>query len=166
MKKIAKSLLLTLMMLGITTQTAPAIAANADSPEQKIVKYGSQGSFVGAANIFTGKVTVDMLFAASKDLPAGAAYVNFEAGARSAWHTHPLGQTLLIISGTAWTQEWGKDIQEAHAGDVIVCPANVKHWHGAAPNTPMVHLALTGTTADGQNVTWLEKVSDAQYNAR
>ena len=163
MKKITKSLLLTLMMLGLTTQATTSLAANA---EQQIIKYGSQGSFVGAAELFTGKVQVDMLFPPSKELPAGGAYVRFDPGARSAWHTHPLGQTLLIISGTARTQEWGKDIQEATAGDVIICPANVKHWHGAAPNTPMVHLALSGTTADGQNVTWMEKVTDAQYNAQ
>lgn len=161
MKKFTKSLLLTLAMASMVV--TPAASAAEKSAQQTILVYGSQGSFVGPDEFFTGKVQVDMLFPATKDQPISGGYVTFAPGARSAWHTHPLGQTLLIIEGTAWTQEWGKPITEAHAGDVIVCPANVKHWHGATPNASMKHLALTGTTADGQNATWLEKVSDEQY---
>lgn len=166
MKKIAKSILLTLLMIGVATQGGTALAAASDNAAQQIIKYGSQGTFSGAAEFFTGEVKVDMLFPASKELSVGGAYVTFAAGARSAWHVHPLGQTLLVISGTAWTQEWGKAIQEAGAGDVIVCPAGIKHWHGATPSSAMTHLALTGTTVEGKNVTWLEHVSEAQYRGK
>ena len=91
--------------------------------------------------------------------------VTFEPGARSAWHTHPAGQRLVVISGVGLTQEWGKPVQVIRPGDVVWCPPGVKHWHGAASATAMTHLAVTGTV-DGKNVKWMEKVSDEQYNAR
>ncbi|MFT0182712.1 cupin domain-containing protein [Pseudomonas benzopyrenica] len=88
--------------------------------------------------------------------------VTFEPGARSAWHTHPLGQRLVVMSGVGLTQQWGQPIQELRPGDVVWCPPGIKHWHGAAPTTAMTHLAVTGTQA-GHNVDWLEQVSDEQY---
>jgi quercetin dioxygenase-like cupin family protein len=92
--------------------------------------------------------------------------VTFEPGARSNWHTHPSGQRLLVVSGVGLTQEWGKAVQEVRAGDMLWCPPGVKHWHGAGPTAAMSHLAITGTTRDGKNVNWMEKVTDEQYNAR
>ena len=89
----------------------------------------------------------------------------FEPGARTNWHTHPLGQTLLVTFGVGLTQEWGGPVQIIRQGDVVLCPPNVKHWHGAAPDTTMTHLAI-GERLDGKSVTWMEQVSDEQYNAR
>jgi 4-carboxymuconolactone decarboxylase len=132
---------------------------------QTITRAGTQGSSLGSPEYFTGRVRVDPLFAAARDINASGAYVTFEPGARSAWHTHPAGQRLVVISGAGRTQQWGKPVQELRPGDVIVCPAGVKHWHGAAPASAMTHLAVTGSM-DGNTVQWMEKVSDDQYNAR
>jgi quercetin dioxygenase-like cupin family protein len=93
------------------------------------------------------------------------AYVTFEPGARTAWHVHPAGQRLVVISGVGRTQEWGKAVQEIHPGDVVVCPPGVKHWHGAAPTIALTHLAVTGVV-DGKSVEWMEKVAEGQYDAR
>ncbi|MGX1802852.1 (R)-mandelonitrile lyase [Brevundimonas naejangsanensis] len=128
-------------------------------------RAGTQASVSGPESNFTGRVRVDPLFAASHAVNASGAYVTFEPGARSAWHTHPAGQRLVVVSGVGLTQEEGKPIQEIHPGDVIVCPPGVKHWHGAAPTTAMTHLAVTGVV-DGKSVDWMEKVTDDQYNAR
>lgn len=136
------------------------------TPAQQIARAGSQASAPGPAQFFTGLVRVDPVWPAEGPINASGAYVTFEPGARSAWHTHPLGQRLVVTQGVGLTQEWGKPVQEIKPGDVVWCPPGVKHWHGAAPGTAMTHLAVTGTTADGKNVEWLEKVSDAQYNAR
>ncbi|MQU51274.1 cupin domain-containing protein, partial [Pseudomonas sp. FSL A6-1183] len=84
---------------------------------------------------------------------------------RSAWHTHPAGQRLVVVSGVGLTQEWGKPVQQIHPGDVVVCPPGVKHWHGAAADGAMTHLAVTGSV-DGKSVTWMEKVTDEQYQSR
>ena len=140
---------------------------NAAEPlaSQQVTRAGVQASAAGPAGYFSGRARIDPLFPADKDIAVSAAYVTFEPGARSAWHTHPAGQRLVVVSGVGLTQEWGKPIQEIHPGDVIVCPPGVKHWHGAAPTTAMTHLAVTGTV-DGKNVEWMEKVTDAQYNSR
>lgn len=132
---------------------------------QQIIRAGTQASVAGSAENFTGAVRVQPLFAASSDNNASGAYVTFEPGARSAWHTHPAGQRLVVVSGVGLTQEWGQPVQEIHAGDVLVCPPGIKHWHGAAPTSAMTHLAVTGSL-DGKSVEWLEKVTDEQYNAR
>lgn len=131
---------------------------------QQISRAGTQASVAGPADYFTGRVRVDPLFPATDEINASGAYVSFEPGARSAWHTHPAGQRLVVTSGVGLVQEWGKPVQEIRPGDVIVCPPGVKHWHGAAATSAMTHLAVTGTV-DGKNVHWLEKVSDEQYNA-
>ena len=91
--------------------------------------------------------------------------VTFEPGARSNWHIHPVGQALIVTSGVGLTQEWGKPIREIRAGDVVVCPAGVKHWHGASPNSAMTHIAVT-EDKDGSCVQWLEKVTDEQYGGK
>jgi quercetin dioxygenase-like cupin family protein len=136
--------------------------AGGSRTSQQISRAGSQASAAGPEDYFTGRVRVDPLFPATGEINASAAYVSFEPGARSAWHTHPAGQRLVVVSGIGLTQEWGKPVQQIRPGDVIVCPPGVKHWHGAAPDSAMTHLAVTGTV-DGKNVQWMEKVSEEQY---
>jgi quercetin dioxygenase-like cupin family protein len=130
---------------------------------QNIFRAGSQPSSKGPAENFTGNVTVTPLFPADASAPYSGAYVTFEAGARSAWHTHPAGQRLVVTAGVGRTAEWGGRVQEIKAGDTVWCPPGVKHWHGASPNTAMTHIALTGTI-NNKAVEWMEKVTDAQYN--
>ena len=144
-----------------------AVAQQADAPAgaQEITRAGSQPSTAGPAEFFTGRVRVDPVWPADQNLNASGAWVTFEPGARSAWHTHPIGQRLVVTSGVGLTQEWGKQVQVIRSGDVVWCPPGVKHWHGATPTTAMTHLAVTGSK-DGKNVNWMEKVSDEQYNAR
>jgi 4-carboxymuconolactone decarboxylase len=132
---------------------------------QQITRAGLQPSAAGPADYFTGRVRVDPLFPADQDINASAAYVTFEPGARSAWHTHPAGQRLVVVAGVGLTQEWGKPVHEIRPGDVIVCPPGIKHWHGATSTTAMTHLAITGSVG-GKSVDWLEKVTDDQYSAR
>ncbi|RMO84446.1 Cupin 2 conserved barrel domain protein [Pseudomonas syringae pv. philadelphi] len=134
--------------------------------KQHITRVGSQASIVGPAAYFTGQVRIDMVWPADGGLNTSGALVTFEPGARSAWHTHPVGQRLVVYSGVGLTQEWGKPVQEIRPGDVVYCPPDVKHWHGATPKTAMTHLAVTATQADGANVNWMEKVSDDQYSGR
>lgn len=139
--------------------------SQAPAPQQQITRAGSQPSVAGPAANFTGPVRVDPVWPADNGISASGAMVTFEPGARSAWHTHPAGQRLVVVSGLGLTQEWGKPVQEIRPGDVVSCPPGVKHWHGASPKTAMAHLAVTGTV-DGKNVEWMEKVSDDQYNSR
>jgi quercetin dioxygenase-like cupin family protein len=141
-------------------------AAQAPAPAaQEITRAGTQPSSDGPPEFFTGRVRVDPIWPADANINASGGMVTFEPGARSAWHTHPAGQRLVVMSGVGLTQEWGKSVQVIRPGDVVWCPPNVKHWHGASPTTAMSHIAVTGTV-DGKNVTWMEKVSDEQYNAR
>ena len=160
MKKIAASVALsTLAATAVDAQTGGS------ATRQQISRAGTQAAVAGPQENFTGRVRVDPLFAATQELNASGAYVTFEPGARSAWHTHPAGQRLVVVSGVGLTQEEGEPIQETRPGAVIVCPPGIKHWHGAAPATAMTHLTITGTV-DGRNVVWMEKVTDEQYNAR
>ena len=129
-----------------------------------ITRSGSQPSSTGPAEYFTGDVRIDPLFADNESAPYGGAYVTFQPGARSAWHTHPAGQRLIVTHGVGRTQQWGGAVEEIGVGDVVWCPPGVKHWHGASPTSAMTHIALTGVH-DGHNVEWLEKVSDEQYGA-
>jgi len=156
-----------IMSMALSALTATGAAAQEENAmtAQQISRAGTQASVSGPESNFTGRIRVDPLFAASHAVNASGAYVTFEPGARSAWHTHPAGQRLVVVSGVGLTQEEGKPIQEIHPGDVIVCPPGVKHWHGAAPTTAMTHLAVTGVV-DGKSVDWMEKVTDDQYNAR
>jgi quercetin dioxygenase-like cupin family protein len=156
------------MQNTLTTTRLCAIAlcvACVQAGAQEIARAGSQASAAGPAEFFTGRVRVDPVWPADTNINASGAWVTFEPGARSAWHTHPAGQRLVILSGVGLTQEWGKSVQTIRPGDVVWCPPGVKHWHGAAASTAMTHLAVTGTL-DGKNVNWMEKVSDEQYNAR
>jgi quercetin dioxygenase-like cupin family protein len=128
----------------------------------KIIKSGSQPSGKGPDDWFTGTVRIDPLFQAEYPGRVACATVTFEPGSRTAWHTHPLGQTLIIISGRGRVQRWGGGVEEISPGDVIWFPAGEKHWHGAAPATAMSHVAIQ-EQLDGKTVDWMEKVSDDQY---
>jgi quercetin dioxygenase-like cupin family protein len=149
-----------------TAALLASVASAADLPKaaaavQTIVRAGAQPSAAGPEAYFTGRVRVDPVWPASSDTDASGANVTFEPGARSAWHTHPLGQQLVVVSGLGRTQEWGKPVQELRPGDVVWCPPGVKHWHGASFTTAMTHLSVTRTSG-GKNVEWMEKVSEAQ----
>ncbi|TFZ49482.1 cupin domain-containing protein [Serratia proteamaculans] len=128
----------------------------------KIQRSGSQPSRPGPEEYFTGKVRIDAPFAGSEPARVGGATVTFEPGARTAWHTHPLGQTLIVTQGRGWIQVWGEEIQEMNQGDIVWIPEDVKHWHGATPETAMTHIAIA-ESLNGSPVDWLEQVSDAQY---
>jgi quercetin dioxygenase-like cupin family protein len=128
----------------------------------EIKRAGSQPSNKGPADWFTGTVRIDPLFQPSAPARAAGNSVTFEPGARTAWHTHPLGQTLIVTAGSGRAQRWGGPIEEIRPGDIVWFPPGEKHWHGAAPATAMTHLALQ-EQLDGKAVDWLEKVSDEQY---
>jgi quercetin dioxygenase-like cupin family protein len=128
----------------------------------EITRVGSQASYLGPAEYFTGTVRVDPLFASPDPARGTGAYVTFEPGARTAWHTHPLGQTLIVTGGCGRVQRLGGPIEEIRPGDTVWFPPGEKHWHGAAPTTAMTHIALQ-EKQDGKTVDWLEKVSDEQY---
>jgi quercetin dioxygenase-like cupin family protein len=130
-----------------------------------IQRSGSQPSSQGQAEYFTGSVRVDPLFSVVEPSRVAGARVTFEAGARTAWHTHPLGQTLIVTAGTGWVQQWEGPLQEMREGDVVRIPPSAKHWHGATASTRMTHIALQ-EQLDGKVVEWMEKVSDEQYRRR
>ncbi|RDU65239.1 cupin domain-containing protein [Helicobacter sp. MIT 14-3879] len=129
---------------------------------QEVIKEGSLGEFKGDSKYFSGNVKVKMLFKSDSYRPFSGALVEFSPKARSAWHKHPAGQTLIVTQGVIYTGTENGITQIAKKGDVITCPPEVKHWHGAGVNQSGAHIALTGEK-DGQNVTWLEKLSDEEY---
>ena len=127
----------------------------------QIMRAGLQASHPAPASYFTGNVHVNPLFPQEASRVTVSS-IMFDAGARSAWHTHPLGQTLIITVGVGWVQQGGGQIEEVQVGDVIWFPPQVKHWHGATPDNAMTHIAITELLM-GKNVDWMEKVSDEQY---
>jgi 4-carboxymuconolactone decarboxylase len=129
---------------------------------QAIYRAGSQKSFKGPKDLFTGDVQVDMLFPSNETAHYSGAYVAFQPGARTAWHLHPAGQHMIVISGVGLTGTRDGKIVEIKAGDTVWCPPDIDHWHGATPDSPMKHLVITGIL-DGKNVVWKEKVTDEQY---
>jgi len=131
----------------------------------RVSRGGSQPSTKGSADYFTGTVRIDPLFQAEAPARAAGASVTFEPGARTAWHTHPLGQTLIVTAGLGRAQRWGGPIEELRPGDVVWFPAGEKHWHGASPSTAMTHIAIQ-ERLDGKAVDWLEHVTDDQYESR
>ncbi len=128
----------------------------------EIKRSGSQPSAKGPADWFTGVVRIDPLFQANAPARAAGAAVTFEPGARTAWHTHPLGQILIVTAGCGRAQREGGAIEEIRPGDVVSFAAGEKHWHGAAPTTAMTHIAIQ-ERLDGKAVEWMEKVTDEQY---
>jgi quercetin dioxygenase-like cupin family protein len=129
-----------------------------------IQRNGSRPSSKGPADYFTGAVRLDTPFQATSPARVSGAVVTFEPGARTAWHTHPLGQTLLVTAGSGWAQRDGGPIEEIQPGDVVWIPPGEKHWHGATDKTAMTHVAIA-EALDGKAVDWMEQVSDAQYLA-
>jgi len=130
-----------------------------------IMRAGSRPSAKGPAEWFTGTVRIDPLFQAGDPARAAGASVTFEPGARTAWHTHPLGQTLIVTAGFGRAQRWGGPIEEIRPGDVVWFPPNEKHWHGASPTTALTHIAVQEALG-GKVVDWMEEVSDEQYHAK
>ena len=128
----------------------------------EIIKNGTLPSITGPAEWFTGAVRIDPLFQAQEPSRVGGASVTFEPGARTAWHTHPLGQTLIVTAGCGWVQRWNGPIEEIKPGDVVHFSAGEKHWHGAAPTTSVTHIAIQ-EYVDGVAADWMEHVSDEQY---
>jgi quercetin dioxygenase-like cupin family protein len=129
----------------------------------EIIRIGTQPSQKGPEDWFTGTVRIDYLFSATEPARAGGAQVTFEPGARTAWHTHPLGQTLIVTFGCGWVQLEGGPVEEIHPGDVVQIAPGEKHWHGATATTAMTHLAIQ-ESLNGSPVEWMEKVTEDQYN--
>lgn len=157
--KLGKAVLLSAMIGGGSSAGA---AEETSKNEMVLYPNGSRPSAVGPSDYFTGAVRLDPLKPIAPPSQVSAGQVTFEPGARSAWHTHPLGQTLIVTSGKGWVQEWGKPKLEMRAGDVVWCPPGVKHWHGATSSTGVTHIAIQ-ETVDGKNVDWMEKVADQDY---
>jgi quercetin dioxygenase-like cupin family protein len=161
-----KILAVTLISLSLFASVASlAQTSPAKAPTSSSIEIGRSNSLQpkkGSAEYFTGSVQVQELFPAYDPSRTSGGKVTFESGARSAWHTHPLGQILIVTDGTGWVQQWGGPIEEIRKGDVIWIPAGVKHWHGATASTAMTHIAIQ-EQLNGKAVEWMEKVSDEQY---
>lgn len=128
----------------------------------KIIRNASVPSAKGPEDYFTGQVRIDAPFSTSAPARVGGATVSFEPGARTAWHTHPLGQTLIVVHGQGWIQCEGEQKQTINQGDIVWIPENIRHWHGATSTNAMTHIAIA-ESLDGSPVTWLNKVSDDEY---
>lgn len=146
-----------LLMLSVS-----AVSAKENLSMITVTKAGEKPSVKGPQEYFTGSVRIDAPFQGTAPARVGGATVTFEPSARTAWHTHPLGQTLIVTAGVGRVQEWGGAVREIHPGDIVWIPAGVKHWHGAAPENSMSHIAIA-EAEDGKVVDWMEKVSDEQY---
>lgn len=147
---------------GITCMLASATLF-AEEPSEMVVKpNGSQETFMGPDKYFTGSVRVDRLANPQAPSKVSAAYVTFNPGARSAWHSHPMGQTLIVTQGVGWVQQDGGEKKAIKPGDVVWTPPGVKHWHGGTADNAMTHIAIQ-ESKDGKNVEWMEQVSDEQY---
>src|SRR5579863_10227226 len=156
------------MSLRITSEYATyscRLAATHRRRQMEIKRNGSQPSAKGSSDWFTGTVRIDPLFQAPDPALVQGASVTFEPGARTAWHTHPLGQTLIVTAGCGLAQRWGGPIEEIRPGDVVWFSPGEKHWHGATPATAMTHIAIQ-EKRDGKVVDWMEQVSDEQYRTR
>ncbi len=167
-KLLAATITAVSMVTSASAQTGPTAAGQPAAVDQSqtitIARRGSQPSRTGPAENFTGSVRVDPLFQAAGPSRTSGATVTFEPGARTAWHTHPLGQVLIVTSGVGRVQQWGGPVDEIRPGDVVRIPPGVKHWHGASPDSSMAHIGIV-EMLDGKSVDWMEKVSDAQYGA-
>jgi quercetin dioxygenase-like cupin family protein len=145
-------------------ETPLPVQTNGRNGSMEIKRSGAQPSTKGSADYFTGTVRIDPLFQAPDPAMVSGASVTFEPGARTAWHTHPLGQTLIVTAGLGRVRHWGGPVEEIRPGDVVWFPPGEKHWHGATPTNAMTHIAIQ-ERLDGKVVDWLEKVSDEQYRA-
>jgi quercetin dioxygenase-like cupin family protein len=149
-------------LLGAVVTATAAIGQTNREPSMEIARKADQKTVTGPADWFTGKVTISGQFQRADPSRVGGATVHFEPGARTAWHKHPLGQTLIVTEGVGWTQVYGGEVQEFHAGDILWCPADQKHWHGATPTKAMTHIAIQ-ESLNGSPVTWMEQVSAEDY---
>ena len=154
------------LLLAASAVLAPDVSQPAPqrNDTMEISRKGDMKTVDGPAEYFTGKVKITGQFQRADPSRVSGAIVHFEPGARSAWHTHPAGQTLIVTEGVGWTQVEGGPKLEFYAGDILWCPAERKHWHGATPHQAMTHVAVQ-ETVDGNAVTWMEQVSDEQYLA-
>ena len=167
MKSLSPTSVLTMLLTTVSACANPAStttgsATAAAGADLVVTRAGSQPSAKGSNQYFTGVVRVDVLNAGKEPSRTASAYVTFEPGARTAWHTHPVGQTLIVTAGAGLVQSWGSQVAPIRPGDVVWIPPGVKHWHGASPTTSMTHIAITEQVG-GKNVDWLEHVSDEQY---
>ncbi len=166
MMKTVPAAMAALTALILSCAFGTACAAGQAQPKEPagvtVARAGSQPSRAGPARNFTGAVRVDAPFQASAPGRVSGGTVTFEPAARTAWHVHPLGQTLIVTAGVGRVQQWGGAQQEIRPGDVVWIPPGAKHWHGATPSTGMSHIAIT-ESLDGKSTDWMEKVSDAQY---
>lgn len=149
---------------AVASLSLTAVALAQAQQPLPISRNGTVPSTHASAENFTGNVRVDMTFSAQPPGRAQGALVTFEPGARTNWHTHPLGQTLIVTQGAGLVQRWGAPIQEMRPGDVVSIRPGTKHWHGATPTQALSHIAIS-ESLDGKTVEWLEKVSDTQYAA-
>jgi quercetin dioxygenase-like cupin family protein len=156
---------LSLLALALTSADQTRASSEDQGQGVEITRNGSQPSTKGPAEYFTGSVRIDPLFSARDPSRSSGASVTFEPGARTAWHTHPAGQTLIVTAGSGLVQQWGGRIQGINPGDVVRIPPGQKHWHGATATTAMTHIAIQ-EQLNGKVVEWMEKVSDEQYQAR
>ncbi|WP_232495478.1 cupin domain-containing protein [Novosphingobium kaempferiae] len=152
-----------IILAGLMAVTGAASAQEGPTP-MDIARKADLKTVDAPSEYFTGKVTITGQFQRPDPSRVSGAIVHFEPGARSAWHTHPAGQTLIVTEGVGWTQIEGGGKYEFHAGDILWCPADHKHWHGATPHEGMTHIAIQDTV-DGRNVVWMEKVTDEEYLA-
>jgi len=158
-------LITTTLVLAVTMCRASAQTEQRGGKQMQnitITRGDSLPTNPGPAEYFSGSVRVEMLFSVAEPSRISGARVTFEPGARTAWHTHPLGQTLIVTAGVGWVQQWGGAVEEMREGDVVRIPPGVKHWHGATAATRMTHIAVQ-EQLDGKVVDWMEKVSDEQY---
>ena len=149
------------VFIGATA--AFVVGMGSAAAQQTISPAAERPATIGSPDYFTGEAIVEPMFDASEFRNVSAAMVTFQPGARSAWHTHPTGQTLVVVSGTGWTQIDGGEKQVITAGDVVWCPPDVRHWHGATDVNAMSHIAVTGVHDESGAVNWLEHVTDEQY---
>jgi len=164
MKVLAATFILLTLLASSASRAQTSAAKVPTSSSIKIAHSDSLESDKGPAENFTGSVHVEQLSPAHDPSRVSAGQVTFEPGARTAWHTHPLGQTLIVTAGTGWIQQWGGPIEEIRQRDVVWIPPGTKHWHGATANTSMTHIAIQ-EQLDGKRVEWMEKVSDEQYES-
>jgi len=162
MKKLLAAVSTAGLLAGSALAAEGGVEVGAEAKEVRVTRAGTQASVAGPANFFTGRVRIDAPFSGSGAARVGGATVTFEPGARTAWHTHPLGQTLIVTAGAGRVQHWGGPVQEIRAGDTVWIPPGMKHWHGAAPSTAMSHIAIA-EALEGKVVDWLEQVSETQY---
>lgn len=164
MRRLTAALSFSTALLAAASSQAQTSASAGGIAPMEISRNGSRPPAVGSPQNFTGSVRVEPLFDARGPARASAFDVTFEPGARTAWHSHPFGQRLIVTSGLGWTQVEGGPVEEIGPGDVVWCPPNVRHWHGATATTAMTHIAVQ-EAKDGKFVEWMEHVTDAQYRA-